>query len=139
MIHGSAKRVMTTLDFIALVPGMTFYLTGSRFFGTETAESDYDYFAEDSEDNRKLLSHNDFIVECETYVGDPIIAIVYKRDNVHVQLVKDVRAKRWIQDKLLPVFMNLKPDKVQARLLWRAAIALYRGGMHEQLCRTKKR
>ncbi len=131
MIYGSSEKVMTALEFISSST-VLFYLTGSRFFGTQREDSDYDFFTKANPVTEKLLDENGFHLDSESYECDRVMTKVYKRDNVHVQLVNNVRAKQWVQTKLHPFVWNTKPSKEHLKLLWRLALTIYDGGMDEQ-------
>lgn len=130
MIYGQEKsKVFKALDFISSSP-FVFYLTGSRYFGTERPDSDYDFFTQENEQLEKVLEDNGFRLDSESYQGDPIMTKVYARENVHIQLVIDVKMKAWVQLLLASYIQKYKPDKEQLKSLWSIAIKLYRDGQY---------
>jgi hypothetical protein len=54
MLHGVEKQ-RRMIDILHDVEGFDFYLTGSRYFGTESSDSDWDFFTTDSEVLRDWL------------------------------------------------------------------------------------
>ena len=101
--------------------GYFFVVTGSRFFGLQTPESDWDFFTEDTGLVRQFLIRSGFKMNETSYSYDKSIKAVFEKDNVHVQLIDDVLKKIKIQNKLFSTFRLLKPNKVQARWLWKLA------------------
>ena len=83
---------------------IAFHLTGSRFFGTEHQNSDFDFFVKDSEPGLGDFLGRFFVrADNETdrwspsiYVGDPTIATIWTNanwptnpnDRVHIQIIK---------------------------------------------------
>lgn len=128
MIYGESMQSDSALQYIATSRFM-FYLTGSRYFGNVTPESDHDYFVQDSPQLRSELELNGFVLECESYKSDIIMVAVYKRENVHVQVVTNATIKQRIQYRLRPLFTTFKPDKPLAKALWQAATKAYLDGM----------
>lgn len=106
-----------------------FYLTGSRYFGTATPESDWDFFTQHDVTTAKWLEANGWHVESESYAQDPIMVAVYRKGITHVQLVGDVRVKSHLQNRLKWIFRELKPNKTQAKMLWLYATRLYNDGV----------
>ena len=114
-----------------------FYLTGSRFFGTQTESSDYDFFVTQSDEVTKELLANGFHLETETYEGDPVLTAVYRRDNVDVQLVRNAKIKQHVQSKMKPMMQAFgipesEVDKELQKKLWHLCLILYRDGMEGQ-------
>lgn len=129
MIYGTDAKLVKTADAVIRESSHVFYLTGSRYFGTQTETSDFDYFVKDGIDVRKELTNNGFVIESTSYVGDPNIVLVYRRDNIHVQCVADPIAKNWIQ-WCMPQFVRQNSlSKELTRTLWPIATKLYYGGM----------
>lgn len=116
---GSESTLTLSIVLAALVgASCEFFLTGSRFFGTEKGWSDWDFFAEDKpyvhEFLRSLgfkdLPDNELV---EHYHGDPNIAFVYVHpSNVHVQLVNDAELKLEAQTILRHMCINIKKSEV---------------------------
>jgi hypothetical protein len=127
MIFGE-RSTKTTLDWIRQSP-ITFHLTGSRFFGTDTEESDWDFFTQDLPGTRTELHHAGFKLDSESYPNDTNFVAVYAKDNVHVQLVPDVRMKKCVQEQIRSLPKLWKLDKEECQQLWYIALKLYRNGM----------
>lgn len=125
MIYGNNATLFTALESIALSP-FTFHLTGSRFFGTERPDSDYDFFVKQQTGLVDWLRNNGFAKDYQSYEGDPVIVEVWGRDNVHVQIVTNVVAKQYIQTNMRPLMIAAKLNKVQAQMFWRIATRLYK-------------
>jgi len=79
-----------------------YYLTGSRFFGTYTVNSDWDFYVADCPEVRKELENLGFTEEKNSY-SDGLTSKVYVHQsaNVHVQCVKDIHVKEHVQNSLL--------------------------------------
>ena len=125
---GSAGLLLDRSEF-------NFYLTGSRFFKTESPISDFDYFVQDSQEVRNFLHDNSFhtvgalgLVPPQ-YLDEQTVNVVY-RDDIHIQLVKDVTVKHQAQEllrffpelmkELEPPFFgsDLEGPKDRRSLLW---------------------
>lgn len=122
----------TAVDIIRLAP-MTFRLTGSRYFGTDRPDSDWDFFVQDAENTADFLTKNGFRLDSVSYKEDSNITRVFKKDNVHVQLVQDEKKKILLQCLLKPVFQFLSLDlnrgtKTLNRAIWQAAYDCYEAG-----------
>jgi len=98
------------------------YLTGSRFFGNQRQDSDYDFFAQYSKELENYLQNIGFtkIKKFSNYGGDPMMLSVWEGPSglVHVQLVKDCAIKRRVQQilkhsKLLPVTEQNKGQQIK--------------------------
>ena len=88
-----------------------FYLTGSRFFGTERARSDWDFFTQESEEVEKFLLKNDFKLHNETKYSDSMTSKVYRYKNqIDVQLVTNTEKKLAIQRSFF-LAGNVNPKK----------------------------
>lgn len=135
----SIYGVNTVLSALQVIEASSFefHLTGSRYFGTSTVESDWDFFVEDDnvafddkyiESLRKELHRNGFVFDFENYTGAKQLVEVWQRDNVHVQIVVSAKARQYVQEQLLPIFKLLKPDKQLAKRLWTLGMDLYIGG-----------
>lgn len=105
---------------ISYIP-FDYYVTGSRFFGNARADSDFDYFTQNTFDTRMWLKRNGFrkLPEGASYYNCDInLAQVYRKGNVDIQLVKDVSKKLKAQEilKANGVLNNL--DKSARRAAW---------------------
>lgn len=107
-----------------------FFLTGSRFFETAKADSDYDFFLQDSEDVRDWLDDHAFeeVSEESLVYPDPLTGGVYKKGEVHVQLTIDAALKRRIQECLKESGLMHVPgiyrNKLNAHALWQLLIRM---------------
>lgn len=106
-----------------------FFLTGSRYFGTHTEKSDWDFFVERNPGLEEWLQQNGFHVESVSYDKDPVITQVWKKDEVHIQVVICAKAKMQVQRRLEWIFVRHKPSKDEAKLLWALGMTLYRDGL----------
>ena len=80
-----------------------FHLTGSRFFGTQTENSDFDFFVEYSTQVEEYLKENNFFGYNSGY-EDTETMMVYNYQvgdtRIDVQLVKNASTKAMIQEVL---------------------------------------
>lgn len=88
------------------------YLTGSRFFGNVSPTSDWDFFCQDSEDNRNNLLFLGFKKQPLCYPDTNTNEVWKHRYPIHVQLVKDVHLKLRVQQ----VLATLPPSMLHAFL-----------------------
>jgi hypothetical protein len=118
-----------------------FYLTGSRFWGTDHDKSDWDFFALDDKENENykwLVSHGFTQVGPETTYTDDTSCnrvmihgsesmVDFYRPNheIHVQLVKSVSTKDLIQKILFETFPEGFVNKQEARKIWKAAFSVF--------------
>lgn len=116
--NDTTNMAMSALDRIRETKDFNFYLTGSRFFGNNSPNSDWDFFAVQSFSLKKWLRENGFTREGDSYLlaeeigitgkeflNDPTIHEVWSynwgnnwarlvngrpeiADCVHVQLIK---------------------------------------------------
>lgn len=107
-----------------------FYLTGSRIFGGQKVNSDWDFFTLYVPETQKFLDMHGFHFVSKGY-KDELCAAVYQNiyDNIHVQLVGDVLwkdlAQTYILTYLHDVYLQLPKDK--RRLLWNYAFNQTKG------------
>lgn len=110
-----------------------FHLTGSRFFGNSTNQSDWDFFIQDSPQVRNWLVANNFKINKNSkYYSDDSCVDVYRyyitdyKIDAHwidVQIVNDVSLKIKAQDLIkLTVPPNALENKAFARIVWRLAL-----------------
>lgn len=104
-----------------------FWLTGSRFFGIPRPESDFDFFTGDTPVTHSHLKSNGFVAVLSGYYTDDLTETVYRRGDVHVQIVNDVTLKREIQEHIadsgVVKMMRQAVAREATRRLWRAMIA----------------
>jgi len=97
-----------------------FYSTGSRYFGTNSADSDYDFF---TTYNTKILS--DLITngfqEIDSMYGkfgngtDPHLLRIFRKGKVDIQLVKDENIKQKVQEVLSKTGLLFKLSRGQSK------------------------
>lgn len=120
MIQGFAVSPLTLLETSCFV----FHPTGSRVFETATSKSDFDFFTQDSHDVLTFLEINDFTVT-NTYIN---IGFVLQKENVQIQLVRDVEARLVVQEILLEQFKGVHVPKKEMKKWWTVALAAYEKG-----------
>jgi hypothetical protein len=98
-----------------------FYLTGSRFFETAKAESDYDFFVEASREVRRFLQSLGFFMD---WSADYLEEVWAHSSHIHVQLVGDAEDKLAAQELIQENFHSLlySLGKEQKKLLWQGAL-----------------
>lgn len=103
-----------------------FYLTGSRYFGSTTSTSDWDFFVADTPEVTNWLTNNGFSLVEGAYNNDPNITTVYAKDDYHIQLVADVKNKLYSQIAIAEFLSSagLKPNKALLKALWAFASKL---------------
>ena len=138
-----------TLSVLSLLKDLrpfSFYLTGSRFFGWANANSDIDFYTENSPEVKKILKDMGF----EELPGGYETRSNYLKDNqtlsvmrhrtakIDVQIVYDVEVKTEAQ-RILEQTIRVYPDfergfriKANAHVYWNRAYAralanIYRG------------
>ncbi len=102
------------------------FLTGSRFFGEFSDESDYDFFTEECGEVEAFLLDNGFVLDSLfEYFGDPTFSKVYTFEDetgkIQVQLIhpKEFSRKQLIQRLLTTSHPHGLPrDKNLKRELW---------------------
>lgn len=99
-----------------------FFLTGSRYFGTATQTSDWDFFADYSVDLCQWLENSGFRKKSECDYDDTTIVKVYSYMGIDVQLVKNKDLKNLAQ-RVLKKNNLFGKDKQLNRLLWNAVLA----------------
>jgi len=72
---------------------VSFFITGSRFFGWERPDSDWDFFAENSVEARSTLQLLGFREDATEGYQDGLTRKVFVGYSVHVQLVNSLRRK----------------------------------------------
>lgn len=126
-----------TINMNALLPAAVlelnifpyqFFLTGSRYFGNYTAQSDWDFFVEYGGDLIvKLRSIGFEQVSDSTYSDSGLMFLFQKQDQgtvVQIQIVRDVRIKRMAQyilnNRLKTKYMTA--TKEERGTLWSAVL-----------------
>lgn len=108
-----------------------FYLTGSRFFGNYTKESDYDFFVDSAfhMDIKKLFPELRVApMDIPGYeYRDNLTVCVYAIAGIHIQLVKDAKLKNMVQKYIAyskQLFNDLKTlPKSHRKHVWNKALA----------------
>lgn len=125
MIETAGARYKLVLKELAQ-SDRTFWLTGSRFFGTHRSNSDYDFFTQDSVDIERYLSEElGFRQEWGESYSDPIAKSCWVKDNIHVQVVKDADLKLEVQTWLKKHPQLLSFSKELNRAVWITAIMAF--------------
>lgn len=122
-----------------------FHLTGSRFFGYENDDSDWDFFigiiTAQTRPVRKWLLENGFFHELNDHYNSPPFdplndALQVWRHhtvNVHIQIVSDARKKLRTQEAInnVPGIANLLRalPKEQRSLIWKMGRAVFDAGI----------
>jgi hypothetical protein len=114
-----------------------FTLTGSRFFGGENDNSDYDFFVQKHE-NKQLTDFLTSLGFTQTYrrYSDSVTMSnwVWNRKGqtqIHVQIVRDANLKRQAQTILAKsVNMRMITDKAIRAYIWNAVIMALQQGKY---------
>lgn len=117
--------------------GQPVFLTGSRFFGTEEENSDWDFFTSQAVSDGDFRRAGFVQLNISAYLSDPSIASVWMLPgkDVHVQVVKDVEHKKRAQQflkkteaiVLLQYLISIRPEtnlyreKEVAIIMWKMA------------------
>lgn len=128
MLYGQAiGRNLTAKEWLQQ-SRYTFHATGSRYFGTATDESDWDYFVQFEASIYDDLVAAGFVLDTVSYAHDRHCVAIYRRDDVHVQVVRNARIKQRVQERLYPILSMFQLTKEQERFLWQQALSLYEDG-----------
>ena len=121
----------TLIDVTMKMEGSSFkfVLTGSRYFKTVHSNSDWDYFAQDSEEVKTFLKDVGFKKDPEAkYYQDDLTVAVYQHSgaNIHVQLVTDVELKEFVQSTTRIELNDIshRVSKVDMHHVWNALYKL---------------
>ena len=103
---------------------MKLILTGSYFFDTATDTSDVDFMVQHGPKVHRVLQAMGFKkIQACTY-PDSLTIGVYEKDNIHIQVVKDVKLKQKCQ-KIIKSFDLLKGKKKhEAKVIWNTLISI---------------
>ena len=115
-----------------------FYLTGSRFFGTVTTSSDYDFFVKDMIVVRDFLFELGFedIQKDYKYCDSSIVGVLRHESGVDVQLIENelmCRMKNAIQNTALDMKDYPPRNKSSNRFWWQKRLTYAYAIYH--LCR----
>ena len=130
MFHGYTRKIQDQpiLDVMKNATGIDFHLTGSRFFGTATETSDWDFFTQHCEVTKRWLSKNGFftLTHSANSYNDQETKCVMRFTSgsfqIDVQLVNDVKKKVRINNAIkhrndfLQLMNSL--DKEQRTTFW---------------------
>lgn len=112
-----------------------FHLTGSRYFGTERSDSDWDFFVESQPGLIDWLVTHGFCKDSVSYnlSASQNITEVWKHESekVHIQICRDLWTRYSVQDALRDFgYGDLisRTTKDQRRLLWDLAFDLFEAG-----------
>lgn len=112
-----------------------FYVTGSRYFGGVTENSDYDFFVQDDEEIHEMLKGLGYdVIQHHDYANDKSITYVYEKisyyrnetHKIQIQVVKDAELKYEVQKFLKRHFHGGLPGmKMDRSALWDIAFLAY--------------
>lgn len=111
----------------------TFHLTGSRKFGNETNESDYDFFADHTPAAEVFLKNIGFDnPSLETYTDSEMVGLWKHREaKIDVQLVRSALMKNKVQEMILAHYgfklLMMALPKPSRSILWDFAYCLLTG------------
>lgn len=102
----------------------SFYLTGSRYFNTNTPQSDWDFFVQKNKELEEFLIKQGFFVDSQASYSDPSVCKVYinPNDNVQVQVIFDAELKLLAQTVIKRKNL-ITTDKKINRHIWEATIS----------------
>lgn len=88
-----------------------FFLTGSRYFGTDNSGSDYDFFVQDCPEIHNWLIKNSFRAILNARYGrDSLTVVVYRYRDIDVQVVKNAGLKNVAQIGIKKVTLCPTPE-----------------------------
>ncbi len=101
-----------------------FFITGSRYFKTNTPHSDWDFFVEKNEEVEIFLKDQGFFIDNQMSYSDSSIYTVYinPNDNVQVQVVFDMELKMLAQTVIKRKNL-ITTNKEINRYVWEATIS----------------
>ena len=107
---------------------INFRLTGSRFFGTQHQYSDWDFFTEDTDHTKVLLTTWGF-TPVVIYQGDATISTVLRwhkarlMEQIHVQLIQpDMIQVKEDAQQIIKNQSLVSPHKSEMCITWKAVI-----------------
>jgi hypothetical protein len=105
-----------------------FHLTGSRYFGTHTKDSDYDFFIENDDGLETWLKDHGFNLISKPYVNANTIVVYRHPMGIDVQIVLDADRHFKVQKALDETgVMGLLKDKSVISRLWKTLLIMYHG------------
>lgn len=129
------EHVFTIRDELAASP-FGFTLCGSRALGNETAESDWDYYAEYSHQAAEfLISRGFFQIEHDEYEDAPhVVSIFEKIDDTGAKVQVALEFDRVFRERIMRALreneslraldISLKDDPAERDALWSAFYAM---------------
>lgn len=118
-----------------------FYITGSRFFGGSTPQSDWDYFAQNDEKVLQFLQSLGFKSAKTNTYSDPGIKFLLIKEDVQVQLVSDAIAKDAVQ-KMITKYMTVNQMKSLTGhmrvVLWAIPLEIWKLAIETEKMREKQ-
>ena len=97
-----------------------FHLTGSRYFGCERQDSDWDFLVVDQPELQEYLLARSFRNITDVSYDDMSIIAVYEKDGVHIQVIDSLLIKtKLAAQKLLRELGIRKPSNAQ----WNALLS----------------
>lgn len=131
MIKGhttTANTVDSVLNILSVLPNR-FFLTGSRFFGGYTKDSDWDFFVEDNLELRNSLNILGFIALPKQemidkgYNASQFVEVLEKQTQdgvIQIQMIKNIYAKETCQNLIKEYFLERfnAMDKEGRKALW---------------------
>lgn len=97
-----------------------FHLTGSRAFNCAKSDSDWDFFCQNSPEVQDFLVQNDFYPD--SFAGYETSTLVFKRENIHIQLVDSFESKLKANNEILTNrylhILHNSLDKSKRKHLW---------------------
>lgn len=131
MLHGLDRSGISKVRVWMAQSDHEFHLTGSRYFGFTKRDSDWDFFAQDTESARVALEANGFKELYRTDYTDSELTRVYRHEGekIDVQLVKDVALKIEVQEYLYKhcKFLMKKLDKGNHSMIWNMCFKFAKG------------
>ncbi len=112
-----------------------FYLTGSRFFGGENSESDWDFFAQYKDSLHEDMLNSGF-EEHASYRSHTGVNVVFKKGIVHIQLVENCEEKLLVQNMIKNNVHMASLVHGHRRMVWNIAYKAFREGLLAGLKKT---
>jgi hypothetical protein len=126
MLHGLTLQDHNAMTLSILQQSnFDFFLTGSRFFGTERSDSDYDFFAKFDLSIFNFLAEQGFIRfdKQNSPYADSNLQSLWQKGNIQIQLQVDADKKNKVQQWMLINGFNFSENKTVARQQWTALYA----------------
>lgn len=115
-------KYKSAMDFVR-ESDLNFHLTGSRFFGNDGLNSDYDYFVQDGLGVQYELMRAGFVHCMDESYCDKNTTYVFRKDDVHIQLTKDVEKKIKAQRLIFASDLSDRLSKEDRKTLWNLVYA----------------